>query len=474
MKFFFLVSILAFNVFAQEKQDHQIILLNGGAELLSNQPRYYENIKAMYEAFRSNSLPSNHITVLYGSGQVQDTAQGNEALPVLTPLKPVELKLEPPKLLASTSALGSYKPKTESLFKVEPLPEIKLTSFKAPTEPQRVYSNKELFNGEERELDGEAKKEKIKAKIAELKTKLKPGDDLTLFITDHGDRDEEKQMSEVNLWGEKISTAELGEILKEIPETSQIRIITNICYGGGLTELTSKNICVFSNQESQNPSYSENKDVDLYAQNFAYALKNRLDADYNGTSTYLDAHEYAVSLDNKRNRAKNSLDWFLDKHKDKFQKAKTSADLVCEEPNQNSSSLDELSSTLNSIKKQTHSEITEERKKFLTGRLQQKLTPFINSSPEEKLEELEKKISDVKKTMETAANDWDALPEAEKTNQTEKHNSESEALKKQLTALETEEFHLKKLELELNFIKNADESLISEYENIRKCLEYAY
>src|SRR5690606_24696533 len=106
-----------------------------------------------------------------------------------------------------------------------------------------------LFKGENREIDGEAKKAKLREKIRQINGQLKPGEDLSLFITDHGSRSDADDETEINLWGEKISTSELGDLLRELPATSKVRIITNICYGGGLNDLTSNNICVFSNQQ---------------------------------------------------------------------------------------------------------------------------------------------------------------------------------------------------------------------------------
>ncbi len=55
-----------------------------------------------------------------------------------------------------------------------------------------------------------------------------------------------------------------------ISPSPDLRVITNICYGGGLTELTSSNVCVFANQQRNKTAISESLDLNLYGQNSPY------------------------------------------------------------------------------------------------------------------------------------------------------------------------------------------------------------
>lgn len=421
----------------------------------------------MYDAFRENNIGAQNITVLYGSGNIEDTGISSfKPAPLIMPT----LEFDKPSL---------YPPKKPSLF--QGFGNNDSASEASTPIKKSDFTLADLFRGETKVLDGEAKKEKIQEKLQELKKKMKPGDDLTLYITDHGDLNETTDESLVNLWGEKITTTELGELLKEIPETNNIRIITNICHGGGLNDLTKKNICVFANQEKKSPSYSESKDLDLYGQNFAFALKNKLDFDNDGIATYLDAHEYSISLENKKNLAVTSLDWFLLKTRDKIQLLKQEKESpiapYCEISSDESlQGLSDLIEDFSYFKKalQIDEDVPASRQHLLSTRLLRKLSALKKNEAFSKNETLEIKLAILKKNLEEAASKWDAQTFEQKAYQRKRFNLEAQQLKKQVEELESLINSNKNASLELDLIRYGDQELLEEYENVKRCLEYAY
>jgi len=255
------------------------LILNGGYDKGNNHQRYLENVKSVYGAYRNLGLDAGDITVLYGSGSFADgtTAETGTGGVGKTVKKAIGLKSAP------------------------------------------IQSDEYVFGAKDsKKIDGKASYENLKKKIEDVKSKMKPGDSLNLFITDHGSTKKNpsggKNESKVVLWGEEITVSQMGELLKLIPESNQVHIVTNICYGGGLTELTSNNVCVFANQVPSKTSLSESEELDLYGQNFGKALSEKKDFDGDGKATLWDAHQYAKSKDNPGNQGYTSMDWFLDKN----------------------------------------------------------------------------------------------------------------------------------------------------------------
>ena len=466
-KLLFLSLFVSFGLHAQDKSGHHVILLNGGHDIESNFPRYYENIKSMYEAFRENEIESKNISVFYGSGKVEDT---------YVPRPPTFEEFKLPELKIPEYPLTQKKP---SLFGLG-FSANDTDSNESEEKKDYKFSLTDLFNGEEKTISGEAKQERLKEKLAEFQKNLKPGDNISLFITDHGDIDEEKDESMVNLWGEKMSTSELKGLLQQVPDNINIRVITNICYGGGLNELTSKNICVYANQEKDSPSYSKSDDLDLYAQNFAFALKNKVDFDKDGKATYLDAHEYAISLEDKRNHSVTSLDWFLLNTRGRILSLKGEQEFQgesCIAPEDESlKNLSYLIEDFSALKKSMliNEEIPASRQHLFTPRLQRKLSLLKKHDSFVTNESIEIKLEVLRKELEKSALNWDKLSPNEQELQRKKANLEAQQLQSQVNDLESLKYGHRNANFEMDLIRYGDQKLIEEYESIIRCLEYAY
>lgn len=458
----FLTLFLSNLSFAQEGR---VIIINGGHDKNSNNLRYLENVRLMYSGFTSSGIKSDAIDVFYGSGNLEDTNIGG------------------------FQGYGSMS--TQSGFMqqngTEAVPEVDIR-----------LTKDYVFSDESKELSGPAKKKDLAKLFNKLSKELKKNEDLTLFVTDHGSQDTAQNTnamgfgqsaggppaeSMVNLWGEELTIDEFNSLISVIPESNNVRIITNICFGGGLTKLTSKNVCVMANQVDYKTSMSESIDLDLYAQAFSNAMKLKKDYDHDGKVTYLDAHRYAASLDNKENTAKTSLDYFLEQNKRKIERRKKSG-LDIFEPiiacAKDSLEVTDLENTLNEITKIEEylspdiKGIPTSRKHFLEGRLQQELSILNNEQLEDKMQILQEKSNSVKASLKTSALNWTKMSDKQKKIFEKKAQLEAQFLKSQKAALMKEIEQVKSLSLEIDFLKYADENQFAEYKNIKKCLEGEY
>ena len=78
---FALVAILAlyhFGAHADNNGQQYALILSGGVDPQSNKLRYLENVRAMYSAAKSMNIDSSRIAVLYGSGNLKDTALSDQ------------------------------------------------------------------------------------------------------------------------------------------------------------------------------------------------------------------------------------------------------------------------------------------------------------------------------------------------------------------------------------------------------------
>jgi hypothetical protein len=497
--YFSLTLVLAISVANAGDGDgkNYAVIINGGANRDSNNQRYFENVRSMYDAFRSNGIASDHIMVLYGSGKVEDTNSpsnqpkfpemgqpgqygmgqtyatgsqsggGSSSGPPSTQVMPSEPKMEPTRMGTIPSGDGTGVKSDKS------------NKTAAPSTITLDY----LFSGEKRELDGGATSQNIKDKFRELRGKLKPGDNLTLYITDHGEQDPEGG-STVTLWGESMTVNQLGDLLREFPLTNQIRVVTNICYGGGLTELTSSNVCVFANQQANKMSQSESIDLDLYGQNFPYALKKKLDTDKDSKATYWDAHLYATNLDNPENIPTTSLEWFLLKNKNKILEGRYKKI----SPNQSVSgcsthpddAFKQIAGLLEDFERMkgkmgiSTDGIPGSRHQYLKGRLEKTIQNLKGKDSAAILDDLDLRIQDLKASIAESAKNWDRLSPQEQAGKRQQAQLDAQQIKIKLAQIEKDRRKYEILNLELDLLKYGNDNMIKEYSSIRRCLEYAY
>lgn len=475
------------------------LILNGGVDQNSNHLRYLENVRAMYEAFRSTGSQPSHISVLYGSGNLSDTGVPG-SYPAYQP---------PPGIIGPP--YGSPLPGGYALAPTVSDPSEKRTSsgsdttslqggkgsvpppLSAGTEKSKSIdpvksadarlSESYVFGDDPKKVDGSASKKSLRDRFRAYAQEMKAGGELTLFITDHGSRGG-AGVSEIELWGEKLSTTELSELISQLPPTVNVRVITNICFGGGLADLTSDRVCVFANQSGYSPSFSDSEDLDLYAQNFAEALKQKIDYDRDGKVTYTDAHLFAVSQDRPENRAETSLSRFLRIHKNRItqlQKRKLVDDQNCVVCHSN---VDESLKTLNQLVQAFDriagnlnfdaEGIPRDRQVYVKGRLQQAYGSLEGMELKKKVEDLGLKRRALQKFIDESAEKWDRMSSEEQFRAKSKANLESQQLRTKLAQIERTQENYEQVSQELDLLRYGDETLFKEYQNIRKCMDYEY
>lgn len=500
MKYLVLVFVFITNLaFAQ---DGKFVMINGGSDKNSNNLRYLENIRAMYSAFGSTGAKDENISVFYGSGDLEDTNIGGVSYGYV-PSTTIEEKGSAESVgysegydAGSDSDEGISSQKKTGPIKEKALEEDIKKEVDVRLTKEYVFSNSN-------KSISPAKKASLAKVFKKLSTELQKGEDLTLFITDHGSQNYGTQSgqasggmgmpmggfgsgaveSKVNLWGEDLTVDELNSLLSSVPEANNVRIITNICFGGGLTKLTSKNVCVMANQVDSMPSMSESLDLDVYAQNFASAIETRKDFDNDGKVTYLDAHRYASSLDNPMNHPKTSLDYFLENNKRKIDLRKKSGPdffepiMVCEKNSQDINSLEhalvDIEKLLSTLSPDLSS-VPLSRKKYLKGRVEQDFSAFNGMEVKQRMKFLTEKVNIIKKQLKEASDKWMKMSDTQKKIFEKKSALQAQELMSQKMKLQSKIKGLKSLSLEIDFLTHADENQLEEYENIKKCLEGEY
>lgn len=119
--------------------------------------------------------------------------------------------------------------------------------------------------------------------------RIVPGDQLLIFVTDHGtgDRDDADN-SAISLWGEKLTVRELKALLARLPAGVQVVMVMSQCYSGAFANVISDagpseptgNVCGFFSTTGQQKAYGcypEGRDRDQigHAFHFIEALGRR-------------------------------------------------------------------------------------------------------------------------------------------------------------------------------------------------------
>lgn len=202
-----------------------------------------------------------------------------------------------------------------------------------------------LKKNENIDINGAATAEELKKAFVSIAAKAKPGDVVSLFVTDHGNssgqvvlwglepipeseknaeaRALEKQTGKRAMRSNRMNNEQLKEMIKLLPPGVTVQIANNICYGGKLVELTDadSNICVVSQVDALREGNS-NGDSNYFADAYAAHI---------GKKSFLEAHQAARDADLIASNigAMNSLDYFVANELKKIKKSKK----ICDPPN---------------------------------------------------------------------------------------------------------------------------------------------
>ena len=405
------------------------VILSGGYNLENNHYRYYQSTSDMFHAFQSAGIKRENITTLYADG-------GKDLNTVKT--ETVEDERNP-----------------WTLFITKKTKEIK--TYIAPPVS---------FEGDDKkDIKYPANSQSISQTFDQLAKDVKAGDNIVLYITDHGNR-----YDGIALWnGDTYSTAELRQQLNKLPDGVQVQIATNICFGGQLLELTSPNVCVVSNSDEKRitTSYTTH---DSFTEGMAKKIKES-HAKFNKGISFLEIFEAGRASDHPENKVHlTSLDYFIEM--ESIIPKTTNENATCINQESPISSIEkDISEMIDFLKK-----IPDSDKSFHEKALQKKLDLIkenLNSFSNQYSQRIRfiylNEIEKIKKT-------WATLSEKEKeekrpfyTEVAEKLKAEDDKQFKNISGLEADQ---KRVLAELRFLKNATPDQLEKYYSIKRCLEH--
>lgn len=399
---------------AQTSGTSHAVIISGGLDQANNFTRYYKNTQSMYSAFLKHGIPEKNIRALFGDGGFK----GKDSYGI----NPKTMKYE--------------------LFN----PDFDL-------------------NGDgTRDIKYSASTDGIKNAFNNLKKQAKPGDNIILYITDHGDTD-----GNVVLWNnERWSVTDIKNLLIQFDPSINIQVVTNMCFGGKLMELTAGNICASSNVDQYHESTSES-DFDQFTESFASQVSD-------SKTSLSKAFDFSKKHDHPNNKTHTtSLNYFLDQNSAVLMKKKT--ETICKEGSQSPiDSLSQLSNQiLNESQKITSRSDNTERKIYI-DQTKEKIAKINSELKKLKQSWTQNQWTKYNNDYQALLKKWNVASKKEKeslrgpmTLVFEKMDTESEKQQKMILSFEQD---LKTLDKEILFLNTASDQQFDKYKKIKKCLDH--
>src|SRR5262249_51179753 len=83
-----------------------------------------------------------------------------------------------------------------------------------------------------------AKKDALTAWFAAAKTRLRPGDTLLFYVTDHGERNaQDEHDNTISLWGESLSVTELRALIAGLDPGVRVVMLMSQCFSGSFANV---------------------------------------------------------------------------------------------------------------------------------------------------------------------------------------------------------------------------------------------
>lgn len=372
------------------------LILSGGGDPDANHYRYYDNAVKMNQALISAGVSKENVSTLYADGN----EIGNN-----TNMNPT----------SESNGLSVGLRQTESL------------------------------RGQTR-IDGGASKASVNKYFDDLAAKVKAGDKLVFYITDHGSKDQG-----VVLWnGESLSVEELQFQLSKLPQSVNVQIMTNMCYGGQLLKLTGPNVCVSANTDEETVSYSQAL-KDSYTVSATNALKK------NPQLSFQDMIKAGVDGDHPRNtRHMTSLDYLIQKSESRDPRKQ------CDRGHHGL--LDFVSQSSQVVQKAKVPTAEEEMRLKLVAEAAAKKEALakkmqlLNAAPENQ------QAVKIKKA-------WDQMDPVQRELQRNTFVSAGEQFKNYMDQTDSLKAQTAQIEKEIQYLQRASSSEITQFANTKKCME---
>jgi hypothetical protein len=194
------LSTLAPAARASETGGLYVLAINGGGDKLDNFASHLAHLRQLTQLLAASGIPRDHITVL--------ASDGDNPAPDLATREP---EPESAWLLQGTRVDALLRDLTT--YEDSTLPGIDLR-------PATVAS--------------------LSRTLGELGGRLRPGDTLLVYVTDHGTQSQHDPIeNRITLWGphESISVRKLGALLARLPPSVRVVSLMSQCFSGGFAYL---------------------------------------------------------------------------------------------------------------------------------------------------------------------------------------------------------------------------------------------
>ena len=183
---------------AEDGRGLYVVAINGGGDKQDNFASHLGHLQQLMHVLGASGIPRDHITVL--------ASDGSAAAPDLATREP---EAENAWLLQGTQLDPILRDLTT--FENSQLPGVDLR-------PATVAS--------------------LTKTIGELRGRLRPGDTLLMYVTDHGSQSRRDPIeNRITLWGESISVRKLGALLARLPPSVRVVSLMSQCFSGGFAYL---------------------------------------------------------------------------------------------------------------------------------------------------------------------------------------------------------------------------------------------
>jgi len=183
---------------AEDGRGLYVVAINGGGDKQDNFASHLGHLQQLMRLLAASGIPRDHITVLASDGS------------------------------APTPDLATREPEAENAWLLQG------TRLDPMLRDLTTFENSQLPGVDLRP----ATVASLTKTIGELRGRLRPGDTLLMYVTDHGSQSRRDPIeNRITLWGESISVRKLGVLLARLPPSVRVVSLMSQCFSGGFAYL---------------------------------------------------------------------------------------------------------------------------------------------------------------------------------------------------------------------------------------------
>lgn len=393
------------------------LFVNGGGSFQTNSSAYDARLGQLYQTLKGKGVPKDQMTVLSGNGKKDGVRQ-------------------------------------EKWTEKEPDSSVSFD-----------------YDGDGKDdVKSDATRGSLESAFSDLSKKMKAGDHLTLVITGPSKKEMLSGQVKLKLWGKDVDAKDLGALLKRLPAGATTTIVTDVPFGGDLTDLTSPAVCVLSEHGGKEVGNKPSK----YLTEFSKVLSRE-------GATLLAAHRRSTEL------GSHSLAKFVEQQLAEQERKPASGGapcLACEVAKMKDSPVGKaLRKENRELSKESPVEelaevVRKDRATYYDGDLKERIAYFDQQSFESRMKAIQQKKKKISEEREAAFRSYLNGEMGKNRPQMEAAQRRADDLKKEIAATSTEEKNLKaryeQLKDELRLILSATPEQTEAYVNLKRCEAHAY